>query len=122
MSPVGSNIRAGSTVFSTKEVSTTSVPDGPDAAPPELPDVVPPAPDEVAPLPHAATATVKADTAPAAANRDILMNPAPTSQAGLKVGKRSHQRGVPVKKLMFRPCNEFVTIHAGNRVLASHVG
>ena len=29
MSPVGSNIRAGSTVFSTKEVSTTSVPDEP---------------------------------------------------------------------------------------------
>src|SRR5258708_27601772 len=120
MSPVGSNIRAGSTVFSTKEVSTTSVPDGPADEPPELPDVVPPAPDEVAPPPHAATATAKAATVPAVANRDILINPAPTSHTGLKVGKRSHQPGVPVKKLMFRPCNVFVTIHAANCALPAH--
>src|SRR6185437_8264402 len=86
MSPVGSNIRAGSTVFSTKEVSTTSVPDEPapvlpDAGPPALPDdVVPLAPDELVPPPHAATATPKAAAPPAAANRDILMRPPPTSR------------------------------------------
>src|SRR6266851_188264 len=75
MSPVGSNMRAGSRVLSTKEVSTTS--EGDDDDNDDVPPPPPPPPPLVPLLPKAARPTVTAITQPDASDRCSRMGPSP---------------------------------------------
>src|SRR5580704_10571317 len=70
MSPVGSNMRAGSSVLSTKEVSTTSEDDAADEDDDPVPPVLPL-------LPQAARPTVTAITQPDVSERCSRMGASP---------------------------------------------
>src|SRR5579862_4654042 len=119
MSPVGSNMRAGSTVLSTNEVSTTRLDTGGDEVWPALVPLL-----LLLLLLQAPRPMVTAMTQPAASHwlsrmgfPLIVARRPPLPQDGRRIGKRSHRFNPQVKDIRSRFRHLYVSVKACRRPL-----